>query len=74
VAIIESPDNLFILGVASGIRPVAVPPDGGADLLMLAAFSVILLPFASSQRRLVRVEGLLLVVGYIAYMVWRAAL
>jgi cation:H+ antiporter len=65
---------LFILGVASGIQPVAVPHDGGADLLMLAAFSVVLLPFASSQRRLVRVEGVLLVAGYIAYMVWRAVL
>jgi cation:H+ antiporter len=63
---------LFVLGVASSIQSVVIPPHGGTDLLMLAGFSVILLPFASSQRRLVRVEGLLLVVGYIAYMVWRA--
>ena len=65
---------LFILGVSSSIHPVAIPAEGGVDLFMLAAFSVILLPFASSQKRLVRGEGLLLLLGYVAYMLWRVSL
>ncbi len=65
---------LFILGVSSSIHPVAIPAKGGVDLLMLAAFSAILLPFASSQKRLTRAEGLILLLGYMAYMLWRAVL
>jgi len=65
---------LFILGVSSSIHPVAIPAKGGFDLLMLAAFSAILLPLASSQKRLARGEGLFLLLGYLAYMLWRASL
>ena len=62
---------LFILGVSSSIHAVAVPAKGGVDLLMLAVFSVILLPLASSQRKLKRSEGMLLLLMYMAYMLWR---
>jgi cation:H+ antiporter len=62
---------LFILGVSSSIHAVAVPAKGGVDLLMLAVFSAILLPLASSQRKLKRSEGMLLLLMYMAYMVWR---
>jgi cation:H+ antiporter len=66
---------LFILGVSATIRAVPVPtPGGGTDLLVLAAFSTILLPFAITQKKLGRAEGGLLLAGYIAYMVWRAIL
>jgi len=65
---------LFILGVSSSIHSVFIPAQGGIDLLMLAVFSVILLPFASSQRKLTRTEGLILLIGYMAYMLWRAVL
>jgi len=65
---------LFILGVSSSIHPVAIPANGGVDLLMLAAFSAILLPFASRQKRLTRAEGVILLLGYTAYVLWRAVL
>jgi cation:H+ antiporter len=62
---------LFILGVSSSIRAVPVPARGFADLAAMAVFSVVLLPFALSQRKLARHEGLLLLAGYLAYMAWR---
>ena len=62
---------LFILGVSSSIRAVPVPAGGFADLAAMAVFSVVLLPFALSQRKLARHEGLLLLAGYLAYMAWR---
>ena len=65
---------LFVLGVSSSIHPVAIPEGGRADLLVLALFSAILLPFASSQRKLTRTEGLLLLLGYVAYVLRRAVL
>ncbi len=62
---------LFILGVSSGIRAVEVPRGGFMDLIAMAIFSVVLLPFAMSRQRLARHEGLLLLAGYLAYMAWR---
>ena len=63
---------LFILGVSATIRPVPVPERGQADLLALGLFSFALLPFAMSQRKLSRTEGLVLLGGYLAYMSWRS--
>ncbi|NIM01311.1 MAG: calcium/sodium antiporter [Acidobacteria bacterium] len=63
---------LFILGVSASIRAVPVPEDRGRiDLLVLAAFSLILLPFGITQKRLRRTEGALLLSGYAGFMVWR---
>jgi cation:H+ antiporter len=62
---------LFILGVSSGLRRVPVPEGGWSDLLAVALFSAIVLPFSLSQRRVTRVEGMALLVAYVAYMTWR---
>ena len=63
---------LFVLGVSATIRAVPVPdPRGRVDLLALAVFSAILLPFAMTQKKLRRAEGTLLLAGYLAFMVWR---
>ena len=64
---------LFILGVSATIHAVPVPAHRGRiDLLAMAAFSIILLPFGITQKKLRRAEGALLLVGYVAFMVWRA--
>ncbi len=64
---------LFILGVSASIRDVPVPQPGGKiDLLALALFSAILLPFAVTQRKLRRLEGGLLLAAYAGFMAWRA--
>ncbi|MCK4302707.1 MAG: calcium/sodium antiporter [Candidatus Eisenbacteria sp.] len=62
---------LLVLGVSATIRTVPVPDGGRIDLLLLALFSVILLPLAVSQRKLVRTEGLVLLFGYVTYVLWR---
>lgn len=63
---------LFILGLSATIRAVPVPPEAGrVDLLVLATFSTVLLPFAITQRKLVRFEGIVLFVGYIVFLCWR---
>jgi len=63
---------LFILGVSATIHDVPVPtPRGRIDLLALASFSIILLPFGITQKKLRRAEGAVLLAGYIAFMVWR---
>ena len=63
---------LFILGVSATIHAVPVPvPRGRIDLLALALFSIILLPFGITQKKLRRAEGAVLLAGYVAFMVWR---
>lgn len=66
---------LFVLGATSLIRPVAVPrPGGGADLVAMLAFSVLLLPLSRSRRSLVvRWQGGAAVFAYLGYLVWRVA-
>jgi cation:H+ antiporter len=63
---------LFILGVSATIHAVPVPvPRGRVDLLALALFSIILLPFGITQKKLRRAEGAVLLAGYVAFIVWR---
>lgn len=68
--------NLFnvlgILGVTASVTPL---PRGGVDWVTLGvmlAFALVLWPFALSQRRLVRLEGALLVAAYAGYIGWLA--
>ena len=64
---------LFIAGLSATITPITIPAGGLADLLVMAAFAVVLLPFALlNQRRIVRREGLVLLAAYVGYVLWRA--
>lgn len=66
---------LFILGVSASISAVPVPVDRGRlDLAALALFSILLLPFGITQKKLLRSEGALLLAGYVGYMLWRTFL
>ncbi len=63
---------LFILAISAAIGPVVIPPGGYYDLLALACFSAVLLPIAiTHQRRIVRTEGILLLIAYVSYLLWR---
>ena len=64
---------LLINGVCSTLRPIPVPTPGGAgDLIVMTALAVLLLPLCSTDhRRIVRLEGVLLLVAYAAYIIWR---
>jgi cation:H+ antiporter len=61
---------LFIWGLSVTIEPSALPSGGSVDLLVMGGFSLLLLPFAVSQHRLDRREGVLMLVGYCAYIGW----
>ncbi|MFN3595907.1 MAG: calcium/sodium antiporter [Rubricoccaceae bacterium] len=64
--------NLFnvlgILSVAALARPLTAPGIGGADLLVMVAVAVAILPLLASGGRLSRLEGGVLLAGYAAYM------
>ncbi len=62
---------LFVMALSSSVRPINVPLSGNADLYVMTFLSFLLFPLAISQRKIVRLEGLLLLVIYITYMAWR---
>ena len=66
---------LFIGGVTGVAAPAAVPASIlGFDLLLLIAVSAVAMFFARTGGRLNRIEGLLLVAGYILYVAFTAGL
>ncbi|HVR30934.1 MAG TPA: calcium/sodium antiporter [Thermoanaerobaculia bacterium] len=67
-------NTLFVLGVTATTRPVPVPAGGTGDLIACVVLSVVLLPMGiTHSRRIVRVEGALLLSAWIAYTIWRSA-
>ncbi|MBU0675056.1 MAG: calcium/sodium antiporter [Proteobacteria bacterium] len=62
---------LFILGTCSIITPVIIPQGGLTDLLVMGIFALILLPFSITDKgRIMRWEGLFLVLSYLGYTAW----
>jgi len=64
---------LGILGATGLVEPLIPGGVGMLDLLVALGAALVLLPFAASARRLERWEALLLLLGYGAYVVLRAA-
>jgi cation:H+ antiporter len=66
---------LLVLGLTATIWPIPVPEGGLIDLTALSILSVLLLVVcASPGRRIIRAEGALLLVIYLAYLGGRALL
>lgn len=63
---------LFIWGLTVTLAPTDLPAGGRIDLLVMTAFAAVLLPMAITQRKLSRLEGGLLGLGYGVYIVWLA--
>lgn len=63
---------LFIWGLTITLAPTDLPAGGGIDLLAMTLFAAVLLPMALTQRRLSRLEGGILLVGYCGYVAWIA--
>lgn len=62
---------LGILGLTSVLRPIEIPPVIiSLDIWVMTASTILLMVFAWSGQRLDRREGLLMVSGYAAYLVW----
>ena len=65
---------LLVLGITGVVEPIPVPEGGEVDLLACGLFSVLLLGVSSTYGgRIVRWEGALLLVGYLAFLVQRVA-
>jgi len=66
---------LFILALTAAVRPIPLPAGGHFDLGVLALVSVALLFVANTHgRRIVRMEGALLLTLYASYILRRAAI
>lgn len=61
---------LFIWGLSVTIEPSALPSGGSVDLLVMTAFSLLLLPFVVTRSRLGRGEGAVMLAGYLVYVGW----
>ncbi|MDX1491890.1 MAG: calcium/sodium antiporter [Pseudohongiellaceae bacterium] len=61
---------LAILGIASTIHPLSAESFSHFDFVVMVGFAAILLPMAWTSRKLDRVEGSILLAGYIAYMLY----
>lgn len=58
---------LLVLGVSSIIYPVTIARENFVDIWILLASSVLLIPLMYTGKRLGKIEGGIMVVGYIAY-------
>jgi cation:H+ antiporter len=63
---------LFIGGLVSTIHPMLVPAGGGGDVLLLAVLTGLLIPMVITGRRISRLEGALLMLLYIGYVIYRS--
>ncbi len=63
---------LFIFGTTAAISPIDLPAGGIVDLLVMAGFSVALLPLALSGKSLTRPEAGVLLLSYGGYVAWLA--
>lgn len=61
---------LGTLGLAATLRPFGAPGIREADLWVMVAFAIALLPLLWTGRRLQRWEGALLLAGYAGYLWW----
>ena len=64
---------LLVMGITSVVRPVPVPAGGHLDLLVIAIFSLILFGVSmTNNRQIIRTEAMLMLSGYVGYLVWRS--
>jgi cation:H+ antiporter len=64
---------LFVLGTTCVIAPIEIPPGGRADVLIMGALTLTVLPLSfNPERRMGRTAGIVLLGAYIAYVAWRS--
>lgn len=61
---------LLVWALSATMVPAALPTGGTASLVVMTAFALAVLPMAVSRRKMGRVEGLLLLTGYVGYIAW----
>jgi cation:H+ antiporter len=66
---------LLIGGLVACVHPIELPVGGRGDLIVFTLLAIVLLPmimFDAGQRRIGRIDGIVLAGGYIAYSTYRA--
>ena len=58
---------LMILGISTSIHPVALQPSAVYDCIILMVFSILVLFFCWSKKRLARGEGIFMIILYAFY-------
>ena len=61
---------MFVLGLSGLITPLAIDPGVIFDMAVLAAGTLTFFLFAKSSEKVVRIEGLAMVLTYLGYMTW----
>lgn len=61
---------LFVIGIASTISPIAILMESVYDAIFLNLVSIIVLLFASTDKKIGRIEGLFMLAMYAAYMTY----
>jgi cation:H+ antiporter len=63
---------MCIGGLVATIHPITIPVGGRGDLLAMLLLGAMLLPMARlGARRITRIEGALLMIVYLAYLIYR---
>ena len=60
----------FVLGLAGLITPLTIDPGVMTDMAVLAAGTLAFFLFAKSSEKVVRIEGLAMMLIYVGYMAW----
>lgn len=61
---------LFVLGIASSISPIEFIDENVIDIALLTAMSLIVWGFAWSKKKLDKKEGIIMLLIYVAYLVY----
>jgi cation:H+ antiporter len=61
---------LGILGITAIVHPLAATGIGRIDYAVMAVFALVLWPMAYHQKRITRLEGAIILAGYVAYVSW----
>lgn len=59
---------LFVLGVATAISPISFMQENMIDIIVLVAMSALVWIFAWTKKKLVRWEGVVMLLGYAGYL------
>lgn len=65
-------NTLLVAGVTAVVRPMEIPPNGHIDLLATCALTLLFALTAFTQGNIIiRTEGVMLMLTYVGYIVWR---
>lgn len=61
---------LVVMGITAAVKPISLDVLNWVDLAVMSAFTLLLVPFLMRGRRLNRIEGSVMVIGYFVYCIY----